>query len=97
DLVERKLFWKLVSGGDSRPPVFSKAREKVLALLLGAGSRIVILPIQDIFGSRERVNTPGTLGGHNWTYRFPTPAENFLKEHMDTVEAFAALVREKRK
>ena len=97
DHAEKKLFWKLVSGEDSRPPVFSKAREKALASLLGAGSRIVILPIQDIFGSRDRVNTPGTLGDHNWTYRFPTPAENFIKKHADTIESFSALVREKRK
>ncbi|MDO8804332.1 MAG: 4-alpha-glucanotransferase [Elusimicrobiota bacterium] len=97
DPAEKKLFWKLVSGGESRPPVYSKARGKALASLLGARSRIVILPIQDIFGSRERVNTPGTLGGHNWTYRFPTPAENFMKKHADTAESFSALVREKRK
>jgi 4-alpha-glucanotransferase len=96
DPVEKKLFWKLVSGEDSRPPAFTKAREKALSALLGASSRIVILPIQDIFGSKERVNTPGTLGDHNWTYRFPTPAEDFLKKHADTAESFSALVKEKR-
>ncbi|OGR76294.1 MAG: 4-alpha-glucanotransferase [Elusimicrobia bacterium GWC2_61_25] len=97
DLTEKKLFWKLVSGETTKPPVFSKAREKALGSLLGAGSSIVILPIQDIFGSKERVNTPGTLGDHNWTYRFPTPAEDFLKKHADAAGAFSALVKEKRK
>ncbi|OGR67295.1 MAG: 4-alpha-glucanotransferase [Elusimicrobia bacterium GWC2_61_19] len=96
DPVEKKLFWNLVSGGTSKPPAFSKAREKALASLLGAGSRIVILPIQDIFGTRDRVNTPGTLGDHNWTYRFPTPAEDFLKKHAAEAETFSALVKEKR-
>ena len=67
-----------------------------VASLLGAGSRIVILPIQDIFGSKDRINTPGTLGDHNWTYRFPAPAEDFLKKHGDAARAFAALVRENR-
>jgi len=43
------------------------------------------------------VNTPGTLGDHNWTYRFPTPAENFLGKHAETAGEFAALVRERRK
>ena len=57
----------------------------------------MILPIQDIFGSKERVNTPGTLGDHNWTYRFPTTAENFLKKHAAAAEAFSALVREERR
>lgn len=94
--AEKKLFWKLVSGEEGKPPSFPKARGKALGALLGANSRIVILPIQDIFGSRERVNTPGTLGDHNWTYRFPTAAEDFLKKHADEAESFAALVREKR-
>ena len=97
DHVEKKLFWELVSGETSKPPVYTKAREKVLASLLQAGSRIVILPIQDIFGSKERVNTPGTLGDQNWTYRFPTTAESFLKKHAAAAGAFAALVLEKRK
>ncbi len=97
DQSEKKLFWNLVSGGESAPPVFSRAREKALASLLGAGSRIVILPIQDIFGSRERINTPGTLGDQNWTYRFPTRAEDFFKKHAGTAEAFSRLVLEKRK
>lgn len=96
DPAEKKLFWKLVSGDESVPPPFAKARVKTLAALLGAGSRIVILPIQDIFGTKDRVNTPGTLGDHNWTYRFPTPAEDFLKKHADTAQAFSALVKEKR-
>jgi 4-alpha-glucanotransferase len=96
DPVEKKLFWTLVSGETTKPPAFSKAREKALASLLGAGSRIVILPIQDIFGTRDRVNTPGTLGDHNWTYRFPTPAEDFLKKHAAAAEAFSTLVKEKR-
>ncbi|OIO02719.1 MAG: 4-alpha-glucanotransferase [Elusimicrobia bacterium CG1_02_56_21] len=94
---EKQLFWELVSGGTSKPPAFSRAREKVLTSLLGAGSRIVILPIQDIFGSRERVNTPGTLDDQNWTYRFPTAAEDFMKKHAIIARAFAALVLEKRK
>ena len=97
DGAEKRLFWKLVSGDESRPPVFSKARARTLGALLSANSRIVILPIQDIFGSKDRVNTPGTLGDHNWTYRFPTAAEDFLKKHAGEAESFAALVRENRK
>ncbi len=32
----------------------------------------VIFPLQDVMGlgSEARVNTPGTVGTHNWTYRF---------------------------
>ncbi len=96
DTAEKKLFWNLISGETTKPPVFAKAREKAISSLLGARSRIIILPIQDIFGAKDRVNIPGTLGDHNWTYRFPTPAEDFLKKHSDLAAVFAALVKEKR-
>ncbi|HBA60210.1 MAG TPA: 4-alpha-glucanotransferase [Elusimicrobia bacterium] len=96
ELPEKKLFWKLISGEETKPPVYSKAREKALGALLSSGSRIVILPIQDIVGSRDRVNIPGTLGDHNWTYRFPTTAEDFPKKYGEIAENFAALVKEKR-
>ena len=87
----------MVSGETGKPPAYSKAREKILAALLDAASRIIILPIQDIIGSKDRVNVPGTLGDHNWTYRFPDTAESFIKEHAETAAGFAALVKEKRK
>jgi len=97
DIVEKKLFWKMVSGETGKPPVYSKARAKILGSLLDAASRIIILPIQDIIGSKDRVNVPGTLGDHNWTYRFPETAESFIKKHAETAGNFAALVKEKRK
>jgi 4-alpha-glucanotransferase len=94
--AEKKLFWKLVSGEDARPPQFAKARRAVLASLLRAQSRIIILPLQDIVGIRDRVNTPGTLGDHNWTWRYAYNAEEFLKKNADTAAEFAALVKEHR-
>ncbi|HNW43821.1 MAG TPA: 4-alpha-glucanotransferase, partial [Elusimicrobiales bacterium] len=97
DPVEKKLFWKMVSGETGKPPAFSKALDKILASLLNAASRIIILPIQDIVGSKDRVNVPGTLGDHNWTYRFPDAAETFLKKNAKMAAAFAALVKERRK
>ena len=91
DAVEKKLFWKMVSGGDSRPPAFSKVRNQILGKLLAGNSRIVILPIQDITGSTDRVNVPGTLGDHNWTYRFPITAEDILKKEAEDIADFAAM------
>ena len=96
DHAEKKLFWKLVSGEESAPPAYAKAHARAVASLLGANSRIVVLPIQDIVGSKDRVNTPGTLGDHNWTWRLPDAAEDFLKKRSGAAEAFAALVKEKR-
>jgi 4-alpha-glucanotransferase len=40
--------------------------------LLTADTEAVIFPLQDILGldSSHRMNTPGTVGNHNWTWRF---------------------------
>lgn len=43
--------------------------------LLGAGSVMTILPLQDVFGWKGQVNSPGTVGSHNWTWRMPAPLE----------------------
>jgi 4-alpha-glucanotransferase len=47
------------------------ARDAILAALYGSGSDLVLLPFQDALGARERVNVPGTVNDHNWTYRMP--------------------------
>jgi 4-alpha-glucanotransferase len=40
-------------------------------LLNGSGSDLVLFLIQDVLGTRERINTPATVGPHNWSYRLP--------------------------
>lgn len=50
-------------------------------LLLQTPASFIILPLQDILGyipgligmnpEQDRINTPGTVGEHNWAYRFP--------------------------
>ncbi len=46
-------------------------RDALLEMLYGAGSDLLLLPFQDCFGDRERVNVPGTVTDQNWTYRLP--------------------------
>ncbi|MFO1327818.1 MAG: 4-alpha-glucanotransferase [Rubrivivax sp.] len=39
---------------------------------LGSVAHLALFPLQDVLGlgSEHRMNTPGTLGGSNWTWRF---------------------------
>jgi 4-alpha-glucanotransferase len=39
--------------------------------LYAAGSRLVVIPFQDAYGGRERINVPATVGPPNWGYRIP--------------------------
>lgn len=48
-----------------------EARDAILELVFGSGSDLLLLPFQDAFGMRERVNVPGTVTEENWTYRMP--------------------------
>jgi 4-alpha-glucanotransferase len=52
----------------------------LLEVLLASRSDIVILPIQDVFGWRDRINQPATVGHENWTWRLPWPADRMVTE-----------------
>jgi 4-alpha-glucanotransferase len=50
-------------------------REALLDVLFASGSDLLILPIQDVFGWRERINQPATVNADNWTWRLPWPSD----------------------
>lgn len=68
----------LASAGFSDPaqawtPPFADA---LLELAWSAGSSELFVAIQDLFGWRDRVNIPATVGDHNWTWRLPWPVDD---------------------
>ena len=50
-------------------------RDALLEALFASGSDLLILPVQDVFGWRSRINVPATVSDENWTYRLPWPAD----------------------
>jgi 4-alpha-glucanotransferase len=48
----------------------------LVRLLLTASSELTLLLVTEILGSRDRINTPGTVGAANWCYRLPMPLED---------------------
>jgi len=53
-------------------------RAAVLQSLLSAGSRLTLIPLQDVFGWTERINTPAVVDDINWTWRLPWPVDTWL-------------------
>ncbi len=49
--------------------------EALLAAALNSGSSLCVLPWQDILGTTDRVNLPGTVGPHNWAWRMALETE----------------------
>lgn len=71
-------------------PFDARLRDALLEALLHAGSDLVIFPLQDIFGWRDRINVPATVGPQNWSWVSPIPVDRLL-EHPDGRERAAAL------
>ena len=64
--------------------------EALLELVFASASDLVILPIQDVFGWRSRINQPATVGQENWTWRLPWPSDR-LPEQPDAIGVAAQL------
>ena len=64
--------------------------DALLQALLDSRSRIVIIPMQDVFGWKDRVNTPATVADDNWTWRMPWPVDR-LDDIPDAKERAARL------
>jgi 4-alpha-glucanotransferase len=52
-----------------------QVRDALLELLFASASELLILPVQDVFGWRERINVPAKVVEENWTYRLPWPSD----------------------
>lgn len=82
------------------PTTFSpEIHEALLRAALNSQSETCILPWCDVFGEAERVNTPGTIGDHNWTYRMKPEVEALTTdpETRRVAEWLARLTREGRR
>jgi 4-alpha-glucanotransferase len=61
-------------------PYSAAVRDALLRQVLGSGSDLAILPVQDIFGWRDRVNTPAVVADENWTWRLPWPVDELAQQ-----------------
>jgi 4-alpha-glucanotransferase len=64
----------------SQPTLSPEVRAVLLDALCASGSDLLILPIQDAFGWRARINRPATVSSENWTWRLPWPSDRLLSE-----------------
>jgi 4-alpha-glucanotransferase len=86
----------LVRGGTSTADASAIAfephvRDALLQAALDSGSRLVELPLQDIFGWRDRINTPATVADTNWGWSIPWPV-NTLVDAREPLERAATLL-----
>ena len=55
-------------------------RDLIIEIVYNAGSNLVLFPIQDVFGWRDRINLPATISEANWTYVLPWPSDTLTTQ-----------------
>jgi 4-alpha-glucanotransferase len=79
---------------DPARPFDDDVRDALLRAVYGASSRLAINPLQDLLGTPDRVNVPGTVADSNWSYRMPMDitaleADQALRERLCTLAAWS--------
>jgi 4-alpha-glucanotransferase len=59
------------AGITAESPYSDAIRDALLDTLFAAGSDLLLLPVQDIFGWRDRINTPAVVNDENWCWQLP--------------------------
>jgi 4-alpha-glucanotransferase len=52
--------------------------DALLTAVYASASAELFVPIPDLFGWRDRINTPATVTAQNWTWRLPWPVDRML-------------------
>jgi 4-alpha-glucanotransferase len=69
------------SSPDSSTPTPSfnpLVRDAFLRAALSSASDLVVLPVQDVFGWPDRINTPGTVSDANWGWSLPWDVDRLV-------------------
>ncbi|HEY2431755.1 MAG TPA: 4-alpha-glucanotransferase [Vicinamibacterales bacterium] len=76
-IEERRAAVAVLGEGlrDPDAPFDERIRDAILDTLFLSGSDIALVPIHDVFGWRERINTPALVSDANWTWRLPWPVD----------------------
>jgi 4-alpha-glucanotransferase len=74
-------------------------RDAILGALLESPSRLTIFPLQDLFGWRDRINTPASVSEENWTWILPWTVDRLheVDEARARAEALARWTRAARR
>lgn len=68
------------AGALDGPGLTHAVHDALLEVLYASGADLLILPIQDVFAWRDRINQPATVSDGNWTWRLPWPSDRLPME-----------------
>ena len=96
DVNERRNIWEMISGEktDGNVPFNLDTQRLMLKRVLEASSALTLFAWQDITGTLERVNTPGTVEEQNWTYRSDVTPQEARSAYGAQLAMFESLLKE---
>lgn len=77
---ERQAAARAFSVPSADPNWNPEVHEALLNGLLSAAGDLALLMWQDVLGTHDRINTPSTVGPHNWTWRMPATIDATLSD-----------------
>jgi 4-alpha-glucanotransferase len=86
---------RLAAGVDlTHRPFDATVRDVLLEVLFASPSDLVLLPVQDAFGWRDRINEPAVISDENWTFKLPWPVDRLdeipeARERKDQLRAWS--------
>jgi len=69
---------------------FAAVHQAILDAMYGSGADLLVLPVQDVFGWPDRINVPGIVDDHNWTWKLPWPVDDMARQPEAIAGAAAA-------
>jgi 4-alpha-glucanotransferase len=78
--VRRHLDERQLDGLVTAAGFPAAVRDACLRGVLDGRSVLALLPVQDVFGWRDRINTPAQVAAENWTWRLPWPVDRLDRE-----------------
>lgn len=96
DVNERRNIWEMISAQktDGNVPFNLDTQRLMLKRVLESASALTLFAWQDIVGTLERVNIPGTVGEENWTYRSDVTPDEAREKYAAQLAMFEQLLRE---
>jgi 4-alpha-glucanotransferase len=58
----------------------SRLLDALIDLLMHAGSDLMVLPLQDVFGWPDRINVPASVGEQNWSWHSRIPVDRLADD-----------------
>lgn len=94
DQRERANIWEMISAQktDGNVPWSEDVQRAILQRVLGSSSALVMFSWQDVIGTTDRINTPGTVSEENWIYRSAYTPQEAARVYAKEWEMFRGLL-----